>query len=40
MALEILSSNKELLKRYLIEIVSDVDNLIIGFEILNQQRKL
>ncbi len=40
MALQILSSNKELLKRYLIEIVSDVDNLVLGFEFLNQQQKL
>ena len=34
MALQILSSNKVLLSRYLIEIVSDVDNLLLGFEIL------
>ncbi|MBP5470686.1 MAG: hypothetical protein J6Z11_15750, partial [Candidatus Riflebacteria bacterium] len=37
MALQILSSNKELLKRYLIEIVSDIDNLILGFENLKEK---
>ncbi len=36
-ALQILSSNKELLKRYLIEIVSDIDNLILGFENLKEK---
>ena len=36
LAIQTLSSNKELLKRYLIEIVSDVDNLILGFYVLSQ----
>ncbi len=34
LSIKVLSTNKELLKRYLIEIVSDVDNLILGFTAL------
>ena len=34
LSIKVLSTNEELLKRYLIEIVSDVDNLILGFTAL------
>ena len=34
LSIKVLSTNKELLKKYLIEIVSDVDNLIFGFAAL------
>ena len=40
LAIQTLSSNKELLKRYLIEIISDVDNLILGFSELSQTTNL
>ena len=36
LSIKVLSTNKELLKRYLIEIVADTDNLLLGFAYLNR----